>query len=95
MILKFSTNVYSTQTYQYSWIISLTFLHGIEPGVIVAVLWFVIYLIIIIYEVFYFDRSPITFVFNLLQNLINSYSPSILFFDNLFFPKVIKDTNSS
>ena len=59
MLLKLVDTAYSTQTYQYGWIISLSFLQGRTPGVVIAVLWLVITLIVMGFEITFIDRSSL------------------------------------
>jgi Leucine-rich repeat (LRR) protein len=48
---------FSVQTYQYGWVISLSFIQGVSPGITIMVLWVGLVLLCMVYELKCHDRK--------------------------------------
>jgi len=53
---------YTSLTYQYGWWLSLAFLEGAGPGIIVAVFWLAIFVAVMVFEYTYIDRRKLSLV---------------------------------
>jgi hypothetical protein len=62
-LLKLSTDQFSSQTYQYAWVVSVGFLSGSLPGILIAMLWLLVLLFTLLYEHRYIDRRTRRFFF--------------------------------
>lgn len=58
MYLAMSIGNTNSQTFQYGWILSIAFIRGHEAGIVVMVMWLVLLVGCMVYEMKYIDRNP-------------------------------------
>ena len=72
ILFKTINTAYSSQTHQYAWVVSVAFLDGVVPGVLIAILWLVVIAFSVVYEHNTVDRSLKQFEFGDCTNIVSS-----------------------